>query len=298
MELNTTDGNTAKDATLQIILQQLNTLTQSTTEIRNLLLAQNEKIESCLTQVTVLKEETDILKSKVHNLEMKIQETNLEETYNEVKMRFEREKNLIIFGLEETVPANEVETLINNLILPHTVAINHITRLGKHRTGVNRLVKVELSSAKDVVTVLRNTSKVSKSSYPLIRIKSDKTPKQMKQLGALYDDLKARRANGDTNLAIRYVNNIPKIVTVSDYHQGNSKRTREEEESPRQNQLKRRRTEAQSSTATAEQIGQATSYDNKLVSMIKNITPLRKYSKEMLSAEQLTALEDAIVQEM
>ncbi|KAG5879341.1 hypothetical protein JTB14_037900 [Gonioctena quinquepunctata] len=86
------DGNNAKDASLQIILQQLNALTQSMTEIRNLLLAQNEKIESCLAQVTVLKDETDTLKSKVQNLESKMQETNLEETYNEMRMRFEREK--------------------------------------------------------------------------------------------------------------------------------------------------------------------------------------------------------------
>ncbi|KAG5864458.1 hypothetical protein JTB14_013188 [Gonioctena quinquepunctata] len=92
------DGNNAKDASLQIILQQLNALTQSMTEIRNLLLAQNEKIESCLAQVAVLKDETDTSKSKVQNLESKMQETNLEETYNEMRMRFEREKNLIVFG--------------------------------------------------------------------------------------------------------------------------------------------------------------------------------------------------------
>ncbi|KAG5863161.1 hypothetical protein JTB14_006001 [Gonioctena quinquepunctata] len=229
------DGNKAKDASLQIILQQLNALTQSMTEIRNLLLAQNEKIESCLAQVTVLKDETDTLKSKVQNLESKMQETNLEETYNEMRMRFEREKNLIVFGLEENVSADEVARLINELILPHTVAINHITRLGRPKTDHNRPVKVELSSGKEVVTVLRNTSKIFRSKYPRIRIKSDKTPRQMKQLGTLYDDLNAQKASGVPNLAIRYVNNIPKIVNVSDFRQGNPKRARDEEVSPRQN---------------------------------------------------------------
>ncbi|KAG5899592.1 hypothetical protein JTB14_022920 [Gonioctena quinquepunctata] len=110
------------------------------TEIRNLLLAQNEKIESCLAQVTVLKDETDTLKSKVQNLESKMQETNLEETYNEMRMRFEREKNLIVFGLEENVPEDEVARLINELILPHNVAINHIT-LGRPKTDHNRRSK-------------------------------------------------------------------------------------------------------------------------------------------------------------
>ncbi|KAG5859432.1 hypothetical protein JTB14_030296 [Gonioctena quinquepunctata] len=214
------DGNKAKDASLQIILQQLNALTQSMTEIRNLLLAQNEKIESCLAQVTVLRDETDTLKSKVQNLESKMQETNLEETYNEMRMRFE---------------PDEVARLINELILPHTVAINHITRLERPKTDHNRPAKVELSSGKEVVTVLRNTSKILRSKYPRIRIKSDKIPRQMKQLGTLYDDLNDQKASGVPNLAIRYVNNIPKIVTVSDYRQGNPKRARDEEVSPRQN---------------------------------------------------------------
>ncbi|KAG5896627.1 hypothetical protein JTB14_009535 [Gonioctena quinquepunctata] len=133
-------------------------------------------------------------------------------------MRFEREKNLIVFGLEETVPADEVAMFINELTSPHTVAINHITRLGKPKTDHNRPVKVELSSDKG--------------------IKNDKTPKQMKQLGTLYDDINARKASGVPNLAIRYVNNIPKIVTVSDYRQVNSKRARDEEVSPRQNPRK------------------------------------------------------------
>ncbi|KAG5881172.1 hypothetical protein JTB14_035679 [Gonioctena quinquepunctata] len=122
-----------------------------------------------------------------------MQETNLEETYNEMRMRFEREKNLIVFGLEENVPADEVARLINELILPHTVAINHITRLGRPKTDHNRPVKVELSSGKEVVTVLRKRLKFSVSKYPRIRIKSDKTPRQMKQLGTLYDDLNAQK---------------------------------------------------------------------------------------------------------
>ncbi|KAG5871313.1 hypothetical protein JTB14_015912 [Gonioctena quinquepunctata] len=94
-----------------------------------------------------------------------------------MRMRFEPEKNLIIFGLEESIPANEVEMLINELTLSHTVAINHITRLGKPRIDHNRPVKEELSSGKEVVTVLRNMSKVFKSKYPLIRIRGDEIPK-------------------------------------------------------------------------------------------------------------------------
>ncbi|KAG5890866.1 hypothetical protein JTB14_002809 [Gonioctena quinquepunctata] len=104
-----------------------------------------------------------------------MQETNLEETYNEMSMRFEREKNLIVFGLEENVPADEVARFINELTLPHTVAINHITRLGRPRTDHNRPVKVEVSSGKEVVTVLRNTSEIFRSKYPLIRIKRNET---------------------------------------------------------------------------------------------------------------------------
>ncbi|KAG5875416.1 hypothetical protein JTB14_030942 [Gonioctena quinquepunctata] len=64
------DGNNAKDASLQIILQQLNALTQSMTEIRNLLLAQNEKIESCLAQIIAKGIQSDAMKKyrpdKIH----------------------------------------------------------------------------------------------------------------------------------------------------------------------------------------------------------------------------------------
>lgn len=66
---------------------------------------------------------------------------------------------------------------------------------------------------------------------------------------------------------------------------------------PQRPNVKRRKTEAGSSTATAKQTGQATSYAE-AVSMIKVAVLPKNYPRETLSAEQLTALEDAIVQEM
>ncbi|CAG9820001.1 unnamed protein product [Phaedon cochleariae] len=66
---------------------------------------------------------------------------------------------------------------------------------------------------------------------------------------------------------------------------------------PQRPNAKRRKTEAGSSTATAKQTGEATSYDE-VVSSIKIAVLPKNYLEETLIAEQLTALEDAIVQEM
>ncbi|KAG5876173.1 hypothetical protein JTB14_017882 [Gonioctena quinquepunctata] len=132
-----------------------------------------------------------------------------------MRMRMEREKNVIIFGIEETL---EIDSIVKDVTAPNTVKIINTTRLGKPAEYRERPVEVELLNSQDVVAVLRNKSKVPKHLFPNIKISSDKTPLQIQELKALHKELdeKKKTAEGKYNYAIKYINNIPKIVTISD----------------------------------------------------------------------------------
>ena len=135
----------------------------------------------------------------------------------------EREKrsvNLIVFGLVEdsSLPAHlaapkEVEAVRAVLTQIHPSDYGGIKtrRIGRPLGVSPRPLCVTLKSADSVKEVLRK-----KSSYlgPL-KFADDKTPLQRSCLKKLREQLSVLHADGDTNKTIRYVNGVPRIVSVS-----------------------------------------------------------------------------------
>ncbi|KAG5862257.1 hypothetical protein JTB14_015276 [Gonioctena quinquepunctata] len=180
---------------LQLILSQLNVLTQSTSEIRQILMQQNEKSDACMKKVDSLQLERDELRSKVEELDGRILSTTPADIYiyiyNEIRMRIEREKNIIIFGIAENSDTYKLVRDILNETALQEIQINDISRLGRVEDNKARPVKVELSNKKDAIAVMKRKHKLS-ARFPGVKIKQDKTPKELDEVASIYKELNRR----------------------------------------------------------------------------------------------------------
>lgn len=136
---------------------------------------------------------------------------------DELEDRRNREKNVIIFNLEEAEgenlsdrqshESNKVTELISSI--DDTVDLNNIkyVRLGKYSLDKMRPLKVILSSKDDALKILKSRRKAGEP----LKINSDLTPMQRNHLSALRLQLEELNNNG-ANKAIRYVKGKPQIV--------------------------------------------------------------------------------------
>lgn len=224
---------------VQTILQQLSVLNQNVTDIRGMLVAQNEKLVSCVSNVERLQKDNELLQEKVKNLETQLSNTESPElVYNEVRSRLEREKNVIIIGVDEN--PSHVETIrqiLNTMASPNTINIQRVSRIGKPNNNKARPIKVELATKEEALLILRNKRKIPNEPYPNIKFKNDRTPKQIAELSRLYRELAQRKEAGE-NVIIKYINNQPRIVETYQLPSDQNKRLREEDDSPKMNQPK------------------------------------------------------------
>lgn len=86
-----------------------------------------------------------------------------------------------------------------------------------------------MSNPKEVKLVLRNKSRISRSRFPNIIIQHYLAIEQRQYMKRLHAELHKRKANGEENIAIRYVYSVPAIITISE---SDKKHYREEDESP------------------------------------------------------------------
>ncbi|KAG5884008.1 hypothetical protein JTB14_006668 [Gonioctena quinquepunctata] len=128
---------------MQMILTQLTNMNQSMSDIRSLLMAQNDKIVTCIDRIDTLSRENELLKNKVRNLEEIYTSKSTENLFNEMRMCREQEQNVIIFGIEETLEIVSVQQLVKDVTAPNTVKIINTTHLGKPAKDLKRPVKVE-----------------------------------------------------------------------------------------------------------------------------------------------------------
>ncbi|KAG5878223.1 hypothetical protein JTB14_020800 [Gonioctena quinquepunctata] len=98
----------------QLLNSQLVTLSAGMNDIRALLAEQNEKIDGSMAHIINLREENESLKVRVTDLEKKLDATSVPTIYAELTSRLDREKNVIIYGIEES----EDDTKAYELKLP------------------------------------------------------------------------------------------------------------------------------------------------------------------------------------
>lgn len=174
----------------------------------------------------------------------------IEDVISEMEERKKRSKNIMIFKLPELVTENLVESelhdtkFVTNLLSNiqtlttnpppedqsfdineinnfsasiNTTVINNNSspllrtfRVGKPVPGQPRPLKVVMDSESTVLSILKNKSTICRNLK--IGISRDNTPNQQQALNEIRQTLEKRKADGENDITIRYINGSPKIV--------------------------------------------------------------------------------------
>lgn len=201
---------------------------QSTTD--NLAIEQKK----ILKEISELKEKSSSSEQKIKNLEDEIAQLrtnhpkskgdihipNQEQIIQEFQDRSDREKNLIVLGIEESSIENhedrqkhdkeKVFTVLKTIV-EDTPQPLKVIRLGKYKIGSTRLIKACFSSSDIPRKILRNKNSANTKN---IKVFADLTPAQQSHLKELRQQLASRQDQGETGLTIKYVNGVPKIVSL------------------------------------------------------------------------------------
>lgn len=167
-----------------------------------------------------LEEKVEVIAS-VENIPVANSLSYLEPTIHELREREQRETNILIFGVKEPAKANREEriacekTVVTNILKKVDETVTEeitITRLGKYEEQKVRPIKVSFPNKSDALNILRQKKKLD--NYDNIYIKADLTVSQRKYLHLILSELETRTKAGETDLRVRYVNSVPKIVKV------------------------------------------------------------------------------------
>lgn len=181
-----------------------------------------------VNQMNTLKSSILELTIKITDLEKKLESAakgdlnnSFEEIVNESVERMRRSKNIIVHGVAE--PSGELAGRkasdatkvgdILSVVLPNEVVVpKSVFRIGKGEGNRIRPLKIVLDDSDMALKILKNKRKLATSSHRNINITNDKTPREIDYIRRLSDELKEREDKGESNLTIKYLRGIPKIV--------------------------------------------------------------------------------------
>lgn len=178
----------------------------------------SKQFDEILANNSSLVTKIEHLESKVSQLEVSSSNStslNQEHIFAEISDRQSRSRNIILFNIPETPnqPNSDDKNYVLNIFKKINLCIEpiNIIRLGK-TTNKCRPIRATLPNQHDVYDVLKNKRKLSNSvDFKLISISTDRTILQRKHLKSVIDELNARKIAGETDLFIKYVNNLPVV---------------------------------------------------------------------------------------
>jgi len=150
----------------------------------------------------------------------------LNDITHEFQLRSRCAVHIIIRGVPESSVSSsasstsEDKTFVKEMLdklepkLPETV-IRKVFKVGKSINDKPRLLKVELTSHEEVnhvvISFLRLRSNIP-DEYSLVSITRDRTPSERRSIYEIHQELRDRQEKGESNISIRYLNGLPKIV--------------------------------------------------------------------------------------
>lgn len=170
--------------------------------------------------------QNDIKELKARNTESdKANEYDFEEILQEIADRQKRKNNIILFNVPEqdqSKPVNEQLLTENNQVMNIVKHVNpdvqlrevKSIRLGAYSPNKIRPIKLKLENENTVRQILSNSKKIrSNAAFKKVYFSSDKTKKQIEHYKKIKQELTDRLNAGESNCRIKYVNNVPRIVT-------------------------------------------------------------------------------------
>lgn len=148
-----------------------------------------------------------------------------EELYAEASERSRRLRNVILYNIPEVNSGNKQSHDLNlitkiytilDLQLPDNI---YFSRLGRASSGNDRPIKLILPDEGTALMLLKRFSPEdlveADGCFSKVSIARDKTLKERRYLNDLRKSLEDRIKAGESNLTIKYVNGIPKIIVKS-----------------------------------------------------------------------------------
>ncbi|KOB70198.1 Uncharacterized protein OBRU01_15813 [Operophtera brumata] len=139
---------------------------------------------------------------------------------SEIYERSQRERNIIIIGVNEikatnseerrNYDTNEVNKVLKSIV-SDCIQPKKVFRLGKYIDGKPRPIKACFETSEIAKLILRNKSMLNKE-LTSAKIYSDETPLQKKTMQHLRDELKCRTEAGEKDLTIKYIRGVPKVI--------------------------------------------------------------------------------------
>ena len=169
------------------------------------------------------------LKNTITNGTPRLEKFDFEDVIQEITERQKRKYNIIVFGAAEHAAnltkeqRQEEDKAIICDILNETIPSVQTTDLVPKRLGrfsdLNprpRPIKVTLSNESDVQRIIRNAKKLKgNDKFKDMSVSLDRTPRQLAYYKKVKQELTERTNRGETNLRIRYINDVPKIISSS-----------------------------------------------------------------------------------
>lgn len=212
---------------MSVIKEQLRDI-KSTTEYLS------EEQNKLKNDILNIQRSNSTLQNRIEKLESNIRECNYstasietgtkmetwENILTELNERNLRSKNLLISGIPEPTSTDRIERqtedkssswkILRN-INPDCPEPIKVFRVGKYHPDKKRPVKVCFETQETANYILRNQSKLKNCDNKCF---SDQTPKQQSYMKGLKEELEARTKRGETNLIIKYVKGVPKIISA------------------------------------------------------------------------------------
>lgn len=148
-----------------------------------------------------------------------------EEIIQEAVERSIRSYNVILYNVPEKKDVNDTDIANDILECIDSAAVvspEDVVRIGKSDTKKQRPLKLSFKKVDMAKLVLRKSSALKNSQFNKIMVSSDKTRQQQEYFRNLKNELNVRRRNGENNCVIKFLNNVPRIVTVNSNSQSNN----------------------------------------------------------------------------
>lgn len=117
--------------------------------------------------------------------------------------------------IQESVDCDDVNTandILELIDLSAVVCPDEVFRIGNFIPEKDRPLKLTFKRVEMAKLVLRKSPILKKTKFSKIILSSDKTRLQQQYYRNLKNELTERINNGENNIMIKYINNIPNIV--------------------------------------------------------------------------------------
>lgn len=136
---------------------------------------------------------------------------------SEINDQRRRETNVILYNIPESSSTDYNERRLHDLnfissTLENTVSTANdmkLFRLGKPAVNKVRPLKVVFQNRNEAMAVLLQSDRLKAKG---ISVSRDRTPLERQALHEVRNELKARESDGETDLTIKFVNGVPRVI--------------------------------------------------------------------------------------